>query len=345
MNKILTISIAAYNVQKTIEKCLDSFLPCRCFDKLEILVINDGSTDKTQEIVSNYQIRYPNTIRLVNKENGGHGSTLNKSLSLARGKYYKAVDGDDWVIASELDKLVNELERTNADLIIDDYNEVYPDHKKLISLRKNHVLGKIYQFDDLFYDKKYEDAIFVLSNSTIKTDRLRSVKMKVQEHCFYADTELYFYIGLATRTVMFINSCVYQYRLGNAEQSVSENGIYKHIGDLIKIENNLIRLYEKVVPQIKSQVRREYLFSIIDTRLSMLFDCYTKIIQKDDKDRLFASFLFNINNEHPIVVKRCKLSYINRYILAKPQKRIQQVRHFRKSQLFKILHSLKHLKD
>lgn len=125
---LLTISIAAYNVKKTIEEYLDSFLPCKHLSDLEILVINDGSTDHIAEIVSCYEKRYPWIIYLINKENGGHGSTLNKSLELASGQFYKAVDGDDWVDASELGRLCDCLEKTEADLVVDRYKEVYPEH-------------------------------------------------------------------------------------------------------------------------------------------------------------------------------------------------------------------------
>ena len=134
MSKLLTISIAAYNVEKTIEKCLDSFLPCRHLSDLEILVINDGSTDHTAEIVSGYEKRYPG-IYLINKENGGHGSTINKSLSLSTGKFYKVIDGDDWVDSVELDKLCDCLESTEAELVINDYMEVYPNYKRRVALR------------------------------------------------------------------------------------------------------------------------------------------------------------------------------------------------------------------
>lgn len=343
MGKLLTISIAAYNVEKTIEECLDSFLSCRHLDDLEILVINDGSLDHTAEIVANYEKKYPEIIRLINKENGGHGSTLNKSLELATGKFYKAVDGDDWVKAIELDKLCDWLEKTNADLVIDDYMEIYPDHQNLISLRKGYELGKTYQFDDIFLNRCFAKKLFIMPNSTINTECLRDVGMKIQEHCFYADTELYFYIGLAIKSVMFVDACTYQYRLGNEGQSVSAEGLYNHIEDLIKIEKNLMHLFNVTAPQIKSTVRCKYLFSIIDTRYSMLFDCYTKIIQKADKDNLFIDFLCYTKEQYPSLIDKMHLSKINHYVRANPKKRIPWVRKFRKTILFKIFYTIKHM--
>ena len=98
MSKLLTVSIAAYNAEKTIEKCLNSFLGCKHLIDLEILVINDGSSDSTADIVSAYEKQYPYSIRLINKENGGHGSTINKGIEIATGKYFELMDGDDYFI-------------------------------------------------------------------------------------------------------------------------------------------------------------------------------------------------------------------------------------------------------
>lgn len=343
MSKLLTISIAAYNVEKTIEECLDSFLSCKHLNELEILVINDGSKDCTAEIVSSYEQRYPGIIYLINKENGGHGSTLNKSLELATGKYYRAVDGDDWIDAAELDKLCCCIEKVDVDAIIDDYREVYPDHSRLISMRNDNVIGKIYYFDEIFNENKLWNNLFVMSNSTVKTQCLRNVGMNIQENCFYADTDMYFYIGLATKTIVFIDACVYQYRLGNEEQSVSNEGMYRHIEDLIKIESNLIRLYSEIESQVLSIARRKYLFSIIDSRYTMLFNCYTIVIQKSDKDRLFVEFLRETKRQYPDIINRMHLSPVNRYISMNPTKRVPQIRLFRKTFMFKVFQAIKHI--
>lgn len=343
MSKLLTISIAAYNVEKTIEECLDSFLPCRHLKDLEILVINDGSTDHTAEIVSCYEERYPGIIYLINKENGGHGSTLNKSLKLATGDYYRAVDGDDWVDAVEMDRLCCFLKKVDVDVVVDDYREVYPDHSELISMRRNNTVGEVYQFDELFDQSASWSNLFVMSNSTVKTQRLRDVGMKIQENCYYADTDMYFYIGLAARTIVFVDACVYQYRLGNVGQSVSSEGMYKHIEDLIKIESNLIRLYSEVISNIPSMVRRKYLFSIIDSRYTMLFNCYTIVIQKPYKDRFFAEFVWDTKRRYPDIINEMHLSRINWYISMNPTKRVPQIRFLRKTCFFKVLQAIKHL--
>jgi glycosyltransferase involved in cell wall biosynthesis len=343
MSKLLTISIAAYNVEKTIEECLDSFLPCKHLSDLEILVINDGSTDHTAEIVSGYEKRYPGIIYLINKENGGHGSTINKSLSLSIGKFYKVIDGDDWVDSVELDKLCDCLESTEAELVINDYMEVYPEHKRRVSHRNQYKEHAIYSFDQIVPDGNFRENIFAMHESTILTQRLRDVGMQIQEHCFYADTEFLYCVGLAARTVEFNDSCAYQYRLGSAGQSVSPEGMYKHIEDLIKIEYHLIQLYHQDASKIKSQVRKNYLFAIVDTRYSMLFDCFTRIIQKPDKDSLFIDFLNKVKVNYSDILNQVHLSRANSYVAASPENRVPWMRHFRKTKTFKVLRAVKHM--
>ena len=94
--KILTVSIAAYNVSKYLDEALEPFTNSVYKDELEILIVDDGSKDDTAEIAKKYEERYPNTFKLVTKENGGWGSTLNKGIEIGTGKYFKQLDGDDW---------------------------------------------------------------------------------------------------------------------------------------------------------------------------------------------------------------------------------------------------------
>lgn len=95
--KVLTIAVAAYNVAPYIAQCLDSFVDEKLLPALDIVVIDDGSTDATARIVRKYINRFPESFRLVSQENGGYGAAVNHALALAQGEYFKTVDGDDWV--------------------------------------------------------------------------------------------------------------------------------------------------------------------------------------------------------------------------------------------------------
>ena len=123
-DKILSISVACYNVEKYIEQAIDSYLNCKYKYKLEILIVNDGSTDNTEKIVKKYSIKYPNIIKLLNQENAGPGSTVNTGLKNATGKYFRMIDGDDWVKSDEMDSYIEFLENNEVDMVVTNFIKV-----------------------------------------------------------------------------------------------------------------------------------------------------------------------------------------------------------------------------
>ena len=102
--KYITFAVPCYNSESYMRRCVDSLLTGG--KDVEIILINDGSTDGTAQIADEYQLTYPDIVRAVHKENGGHGSGVNKGLELARGVYYKVVDSDDWLDRDAYRKLL-----------------------------------------------------------------------------------------------------------------------------------------------------------------------------------------------------------------------------------------------
>ena len=119
--KILTVTIPSYNVEAYLEDCLESFVNSEVMDDIEVLIVNDGSSDNTVKIAQRYVDKYENTFRLINKENGGHGSTINTGVREAKGKYFKVVDGDDWVDTRSFIHLVKVLKESDADIVASNY--------------------------------------------------------------------------------------------------------------------------------------------------------------------------------------------------------------------------------
>lgn len=153
---LLSISIASYNVSKFIIQILCSLLRSKYADKLEILVVNDGSKDDTVKTVqdfidNNFHAKGKPVVRLIDKPNGGHGSTINKGLELATGKYFRLLDGDDYFVTEELDKFLELLEKEDSDLIFTEYYEDYSingEYKKTTIYNKL-TAGKKYKFEEL----------------------------------------------------------------------------------------------------------------------------------------------------------------------------------------------------
>lgn len=105
--KYITFAVPCYNSENYMRRCVDSLLIGG--KDVEIILIDDGSSDRTAQIADEYEIEYPDIVRVVHKENGGHGSGVNKGLELANGIYYKVVDSDDWFDKESYQKLLVKL--------------------------------------------------------------------------------------------------------------------------------------------------------------------------------------------------------------------------------------------
>ena len=220
--KLLTITVPSYNVEKTLSPTLDSLCIEDFIDKLDIIVIDDGSSDRTQEIAQGFALRYPDSVRVVRKANGGHGSTINKGIELAQGRYFKVVDGDDQLDRKGFSALVKLLESTDADLVAAHYQKVIVNSEEApIPMRFEGVaFGKIYRFQEL---SLHGNIYFGIHSLTIKTSILKENNVRVQEHTFYVDVEYGLLPIPYVNTVEFLDETVYCYYIGNSGQSIDED--------------------------------------------------------------------------------------------------------------------------
>ena len=254
--KKLTVSVAAYNIEHYIDKLMDSIISSSRLSELEVLIVNDGSTDKTVEKANKYISLYPNDIKLIDKENGGHGSTINAGVMNASCKYFKSIDGDDWFDSDGLGKILCELEDCDADLIITDYINVYESDNisKLIS-HEGIESQRVQYFSDCY--RKLTDICY--HNIIYRTDLLRKNSIKLTEHSFYVDNEYVMYPLQYVESVIYLSIPLYCYRLGRKGQSVSVVSLQKNIAQLNNIVTTLFNWYKSISWSIASD--RKWLIS------------------------------------------------------------------------------------
>lgn len=256
MEKVLTISIAAYNAEDDIRRCLDSFVQSSVLAELDIIVTNDGSKDKTQFIVEEYVEKYPNSIRLVNQNNGGHGSTINSGIRHAKGRYFKIVDSDDWVDKNGIEELVRFLSKTNnIDMILNPYYEVsYHDHskKKLVNPFNERVkLNKIYGVKEL-----NGDEILFMHSLTYRTECIKKMGPIIDERCFYVDMEYCIFPLLYVKNYVYLTFPVYNYLLGSQTQSMSNVNLIKRRDQHFKVVKQIITYFLKNQENIDLNLRK-----------------------------------------------------------------------------------------
>ena len=240
-NKILTFSIAAYNVERFIDKCIDSMLSSGCKEDIEILVVDDGSSDKTAEIAGGYEKKYPGTVRLISKENGGHGSTINTGIKEAKGKYFRAVDGDDWINTCDMVKLIENLRDEESDVVLCNYLHFFEDGKIKQDKYAKAIDGRLYKIEEInkILDwMNYHSVIY-------RTDILRDNNIRLDENCFYVDTEFMAFSVPFINTVRYYDLDIYCYRRDNEGQSVCELSRIKNIDQSKKVAIHLLRFLKK----------------------------------------------------------------------------------------------------
>ena len=233
-----------YNVQAYIQNCLESFCIPDIMEQLEVLVVDDGSKDESAEIAGNFEKKFPNTFRIIHKKNGGHGSTINVGIQEAQGKYFKVVDGDDWVDGYAFQKLMQVLSKKDADIICSDFKWVYSGtEKEKIGVNEPFPgvnYGQIYSFYDIC------DNLYIKMHSmTIKTEILKEHFRPLDEHCFYVDWEYTAYPIPYVETILFIQDCVYMYRVGLEGQSVNIKNMQKNINHHLTVLYSLMDFYEE----------------------------------------------------------------------------------------------------
>lgn len=262
MKKNLTISIAAYNVENYLEKTLDSLIIDN-LDKLEVLIVNDGSKDNTKKIAQKYCKKYPKSFKLIDKKNGGYGSTINAGIKEATGKYFKQLDGDDWYNTDNLNKLVEDIEKIDSDVIYTPFITYYEKDGKE-EINSNSITNN--SNENIEIEKIISDSsILFMHNLAYNTKLLKENKISIDEHCFYTDTEYVALPFMCAKTIYILDYPVYMYRVGREGQSVSVSGRKKHWQEHQRVSYTLMDFYKKQAKKMnknKKEYYEKYLASI-----------------------------------------------------------------------------------
>lgn len=246
--KILSVSIAAYNVASTLEEALIPFTDEKIRDSVDVMIVDDGSKDETAEIALRYEKAFPGTFRLLTKENGGWGSTLNVGMKNACGKYFKQLDGDDYYSQENLEDFLKFLGETDADLVYSPFVTFDDATGGIIR-----ILGAYSGYYSFFPLNKTiplsecDNFIPAMHALTVKTDVLQENKISIMEHCFYTDVEYVLKTYNMCRTVTFFEKPIYYYRLARNGQSMSQTGVRKHYNDHQRMLMSMIEYYQKKV--------------------------------------------------------------------------------------------------
>lgn len=241
MEKLLTVVIAAYNMEKYLPRCLDSIMSEKVRGRVQVIVVNDGSKDKTSEIAHRYEDKCPDYISVIDKENGNYGSCMNAGLSIATGKYFRTLDADDWYNTQNYERFVDELAKTDADMIISERYDFYEESK---TVKEFHFKDDIVPNSDIdisaaLWNSSAVDNQFVM-NITYKTRLVKESGLRWSEGIFYSDSEFSYWPLRYVKTIRFIPYAVYYYFKGRADQSMSINSLKRNFYSADIVANKLL---------------------------------------------------------------------------------------------------------
>lgn len=241
--KLLSFAVPCYNSAAYMKKCVDSLL--KGGEDVEILIIDDGSTDETARIADEYEAAYPSIVRAIHKENGGHGSAVNTGIENAQGLYFKVVDSDDWVKEDAYERILDALKSLTGgekvlDMLISNfvYEKLGQERHKVMRYKHALPVERLFGWDEV---RHFHKGQYILMHSVIfRTRLLRECGLKLPEHTYYVDN-LYVFEPLPyVKNMYYLDVNFYRYYIGREGQSVNEDIMIGRIDQQITVNKLMI---------------------------------------------------------------------------------------------------------
>ncbi len=266
--KLLTFTVPCFNSEGYLPKCVESLLAGG--DDVEIILVDDGSTDGTAVMADEYEKKYPSMVKAVHKENGGHGSAVNTGLEHATGLFFKVVDSDDWVKESAYRQILETLRELAGgeqalDMLISNFVYEKEGEKKNKVMRYRHALpeNRIFTWNEVHHFHKGQ---YILMHSVIfRTKLLRDCGLTLPEHTFYVDNLFVFEPLPFVRNMYYMDVNFYRYYIGREGQSVNETVMISRIDQQIRVNKRMVDYLSENVPKRKgSRKLRNYMINYLE---------------------------------------------------------------------------------
>lgn len=324
---ILSIIVPVYNTEEYLDRCLESVTQKGLEDAVEIIIVDDGSTDNSLRVAREWQKKHAN-ISVIHKENGGHGSTINCGIAKASGKYLRVLDSDDWFDQKALVKLISILEKSSSDMILTNYSRCEVGKNPVeVSILPAEDKGLV-EFDKLLAEQ-YKDKlieVFSIHSITIKTDCIKKVWSDgLLEKTFYEDQEWVSKTIMAAQTIEYYPFSLYQYYLGREGQSMDRDKLFKNRSHHERVIRRIVELALNA-NGAKRAILINRLAKIVRTHYWIYF--YHPNLQKKDREE-FKSLKEYLLASVPECLEEIDLRYKTRLFIGRKR---QEIRLKRKEQ-------------
>ena len=270
--KLLTFAVPCYNSQAYMEHCVETLLEGG--DDVEIILVDDGSKDDTGAIADRYAAQYPDIVRVVHQENGGHGEGVNQGLRRAQGLYYKVVDSDDWADVDALRKVIAKLREFSqmeqpVDMLVCNYVYEHVEDQTQKVMRYTNVFpqNRVFTWDEI---GRFRPSQYLLMHSVIyRTQLLRDCDLELPKHTFYVDNIFVYQPLPYVKNIYYLDVDLYRYFIGRADQSVNEQVMVKRVDQQLRVTRIMIDSHN--LRSVAAQHRRlsRYMFNYLSMMMTI----------------------------------------------------------------------------
>ena len=289
--KYITFTIPSYNSQEYMRHVIDNLVVVG--DEIEVIIVNDGSTDDTGKIADEYQNKYPTIVKAIQKENGGHGSGVMAGIHNATGLFYKVVDSDDWVETKDVITMIDLIKKhisegIDIDLYITNYvYEHASDNSTFVMhYRKCLPIDQVFTWSEMKHVKL--ETVFLMHSLMYRLDKLKASGMELPNHTFYVD-DIYAYTPLPYMDKIYYRDLdFYHYFIGRSDQSINYGIMCKRYEQQMRVFKIMFSSYslEKLRQMPKPLYKYMWHFLMIIGAVT----CMTIIGTKEDKKIRIKAF-------------------------------------------------------
>lgn len=309
-NKLITFAIPCYNSENYMSKCIDSILKLN-EEEIEIIIVDDGSKDNTGKIGDEYQEKYPDIVKVIHQENGGHGEGVNQGIRHAKGIYYKVVDSDDWLDTESLRKLFNKIKdfvnkNELPDLILANYVYEYSKNNTthIVNYKNVFPQNRIFSWDDV---SNFKIGQYILMHSIVyKRDVLIESGIELPKHTFYVDNIFAFVPLPYVKKIYYMDIDLYRYFIGREDQSVNEKVMLGRVDQQLKITNIMLDFYNEKLELISREEKlKKYMIKDLAIML-MICSVFLKMGNNEESKRKLKSLWEGIKEKNPRSYKQIR---------------------------------------
>lgn len=310
--KTISFAVPCYNSADYMDKCIGSLIDCG--DDVEVIIVDDGSTkDDTAKIADGWAERYPDIVKVIHKENGGHGSAVNAGLDEAEGLYFKVVDSDDWLdlhsMAPVMAYLRTQLESEDpTDMIIGNYvyEKIHEGTRTVMRYRSTFPTNRRFTWEEV---GSFNKSQYLLMHSVIyRTQLLKDMGLRLPEHCFYVDN-IFVYEPLPhVRSMYYLDVDMYRYFIGREDQSVNETTMMNRIDQQLRVTRTMIDAVD--VMSVEPRRLRKYMESYLSMMLT-IDSVFLRMRDTDEDNEKLKEIWAYLKDSSPALYRRVRSNVLN----------------------------------